>query len=211
MQVMLNNNLIDVIIERKQNKNLYIRFKEDLKMYITCNKYISDNEIIKIINKNNKSLLRMYNHKLKQKENANYNYFLGDKYVIIFDETIKKPILESDMLTVKDEKMLNKFYQMACEKIFKERLDKCALMFDNLPIYNLKIRKMTTRWGVCNRGNNNITLNSELIKKDVTLIDYVCVHELCHFLEANHSARFWNEVGKRYPYYKNARKMLREV
>ena len=35
MQVMLNNNLIDVIIERKQNKNLYIRFKEDLKMYIT--------------------------------------------------------------------------------------------------------------------------------------------------------------------------------
>jgi len=211
MQVMLNNNLIDVIIERKQNKNLYIRFKEDLKMYITCNKYISDNEIIKIINKNNKSLLRMYNHQLKQKENANYNYFLGDKYVIIFDETIKKPILESDMLTVKDEKMLNKFYQMACEKIFKERLDKCALMFDNLPIYNLKIRKMTTRWGVCNRGNNNITLNSELIKKDVTLIDYVCVHELCHFLEANHSARFWNEVGKRYPYYKNARKMLREV
>ena len=211
MQVILNNNLIDVIIERKPNKNLYIKIKEDLKMYVTCNKYINETEILKIINKNIKSLIRMYNHQLEQQEKNNYYYFLGDKYVVIFNESIKSPMLEDDMLTVKDSKMLDKFYQMACAKIFKERLDKCALMFDNLPIYHLKIRKMTTRWGVCNRGNNNVTLNSELIKKDVTLIDYVCIHELCHFIEANHSSRFWAEVGKRYPYYKNARKMLREA
>ena len=139
MQVILNNNLIDVIIERKPNKNLYIKIKEDLKMYVTCNKYINETEILKIINKNIKSLIRMYNHQLEQQEKNNYYYFLGDKYVVIFNESIKSPMLEDDMLTVKDSKMLDKFYQMACAKIFKERLDKCALMFDNLPVYHLKI------------------------------------------------------------------------
>ena len=106
--------------------------------------------------------------------------------------------------------MLDKFYKNACIKLFNERLDKCALLFDNIPKYKLRIRKMTTRWGVNNRGNNTITLNSELIKKDVTLIDYVCIHELCHFIQANHSKLFWDEVGKRYPNYKEARRRLKD-
>lgn len=211
MQVVINDQVIDVIIERKPNKNLYIRFKSDLKMYVTCNRLISENEILKVINKNIKSLTRMYNHQLNVNDNETFYYFLGDKYTVIFDETSKSPKLDTDILTVKDKKMLDKFYQLSCQKIFQTRLDKCALMFNNLPVYHLKIRKMTTRWGVCNRGNNNVTLNSELIKKDVSLIDYVCVHELCHFLEPNHSSKFWNEVGKRYPYYKEARKKLREA
>ena len=69
---------------------------------------------------------------------------------------------------------------------------------------------MKTRWGVNNVTKRIITLNSELLKKDVTLIDYVIIHELCHFYEANHSNRFWMQVEKRYPYYKLARKRLRE-
>ena len=107
--------------------------------------------------------------------------------------------------------MLDKFTKDKIISVFQERLDKCALTFTNLPKYTLRVRKMSTRWGVNNRGNNTITLNTELIKKDVTLIDYVCIHELCHFLQANHSPKFWAEVEKRYPYYKQARKMLREV
>ena len=53
---------------------------------------------------------------------------------------------------------------------------------------------MKTRWGVCNRSNNTITLNSELLKKEITLLDYVIVHEMCHFKHPNHSKDFWNEV-----------------
>ena len=53
-----------------------------------------------------------------------------------------------------------------------------------------------------------ITLNTELIKKDVHLIDYVIVHELSHFKHMDHSPAFWNEVAQHYPYYKEARKEL---
>ena len=211
MQVELGNYLIDVVIEYKNNKNLYIRFNDDLKMHVSCNKFVTKNKILSVINENKKSLLKMYERQRKENENNSFYYYLGDKYTIVYDSTIKIPLIDGNMIFVKDKKMLDKFTKEKMINIFQDRLDKCALTFNNLPKYTLRIRKMKTRWGVNNRGNNTITLNSELIKKDVSLIDYVCVHELCHFLEANHSDRFWYQVGLRYPNYKLARKMLREV
>ena len=35
---------------------------------------------------------------------------------------------------------------------------------------------MKTRWGVYNRGNHTITLNSRLIEFDIEKIDYVITH-----------------------------------
>ena len=48
---------------------------------------------------------------------------------------------------------------------------------------------MTTRWGVCNRTDKVVTLNSELVKRTKEELDYVIIHELCHFYEGNHSSR----------------------
>ena len=46
---------------------------------------------------------------------------------------------------------------------------------------------MKTRWGVCNRGNNTITLNSLLIRYEKDIIDYVIYHELSHFIAITES------------------------
>ena len=48
-----------------------------------------------------------------------------------------------------------------------------------------------------------------VMRKD--LIDYVIVHEICHFAQMNHSAAFWAEVAALYPAYKTARKELKEL
>ena len=211
MQVEIGNYTIEVEIEYKNNKNLYARFNSDLKLHITCNRFVSQKQILKFINDKEKQLIKMYERALKESDNNNFYYYLGDKYIIVYDESIKKLSIDDNMIFVKDKKMLDKFTKEKIISIFQERLNKCALMFDNLPNFSLRVRKMKTRWGVNNRGNNIITLNTELIKKDVSLIDYVCIHELCHFLEANHSEKFWYQVSLRYPDYKRARKMLREV
>ena len=113
------------------------------------------------------------------------------------------------MIYVKDNKMLDKWYKEECLKIFKDRIKAQLENFKGIPNFSLRVRKMKTRWGVNNVTKKIITLNSELLHKDVSLIDYVIVHELCHFYEANHSKRFWLEVEKRYPYYKLARKRMR--
>ena len=211
MQVVLDDKKIDVIIEHKQNKNLYIRVTDNLELLVTCNKRVSEKEILDIIEKNSKSLIKMYNKKLKELDNNSFFYYLGKPYTIIYNKDVKKYYIEEDCIIVKDEKMLNKFYTEECVRIFTEEIEKYKPMFNYLPKFSLRVRKMKTRWGVCNRGNNTVTLNSELLKKEVRLIDYVIVHELSHFKEANHSERFWHEVSLRYPNYKDARKELNEV
>lgn len=211
MQVLLDEKLVDVIIEHKPNKNLYIRVTDNLELLVTCNKKVSEKEILNIINKNSKSLIKMYNRKIKELDNNSIFYYLGKPYTIIYNKEIKKYYIEEDCIIVKDEKMLNKFYANECVRVFTKELEKYNRYFNYLPKYTLKVRKMKTRWGVCNRGNNTVTLNSELLKKDIRLIDYVVVHELSHFKEANHSDKFWHEVSLRYPNYKEARKELNEV
>ena len=78
-----------------------------------------------------------------------------------------------------------------------------------IPYPELKIRKMTSRWGVCNIKTKVITLNLEWIKRDTKYLDYVIVHELSHFIHPNHSKNFWLQVSKYYPNYKEIRKYLR--
>ena len=76
MQVVLDDKKIDVIIEHKQNKNLYIRVTDNLELLVTCNKRVSEKEILDIISKNSKSLIKMYNRKLKELDNNSIFYYL---------------------------------------------------------------------------------------------------------------------------------------
>ena len=98
----------------------------------------------------------------------NIFYYLGKPYTIIYNKDVKKYYIEEDCIIVKDEKMLNKFYAEECVRIFTEEIEKYKPMFNYLPKFSLRVRKMKTRWGVCNRGNNTVTLNSELLKKEVS-------------------------------------------
>lgn len=60
--------------------------------------------------------------------------------------------------------------------------------------YNkLTIRKAHTRWGSCTR-EGNISLSLYLAALPDELIDFVCVHELCHRIHPNHSADFHSLV-----------------
>lgn len=209
MQVYLGDYLIDVDIVRKNNKNVYFRFKEDT-LVVTAHRLISEREIKKMIQNNESALLKMY-LKTKKKNDNNVQFkYLGVPHVKVFDESVKHVYVEDGMIYAKNERAFDKWYKDECERVFSERIECCLQSFRDIPRFALRIRCMKSRWGVNNVTKKIITLNSELLKRDVTLIDYVIVHELCHFYEANHSDRFWYHVGLHYPNYKLARKRLRD-
>ena len=56
-----------------------------------------------------------------------------------------------------------------------------------------------------------VSFNLALVHLDKSLIDYVIIHELCHFIQPNHSKSFYQEVGKRLPDYKIREKKLKEI
>ncbi len=209
MQKWIHGDLVDIVIVRKKNKNIYFRFQEDKKLYVSCNTWVTQKEIAKLIEQNMEKITKMYLNLCNRLENDSYFQYLGKKYTIVYNENYKKPTFDADLLFVKNQKALDTFYKSEVKRIFTSEVNRILPFFPNIPSFTLKFRTMKTRWGVNNRGNNTITLNTELLKKEIDLLDYVIIHELCHFYEPNHSAQFWNHVEKYYPKYKEARKRLR--
>ena len=210
MQATIKDITVDIEIIYKNNNNIYFRFKDNT-LVVTCNRFVSNKYILDLIEKNEDSLYKMCIHSNKEVNNDKYFNYLGKKYTIVYDNVSKIPDFNDDMVMVKDSKTLDKFYKTECERIFTKEIYRIADYFKDIPKFSLRIRKMKTRWGVNNVTKRIITLNSELLKKEPHLLDYVIIHELCHFYEANHSSRFWAHVSEYYPDYKKARKELRQV
>lgn len=211
MYIEINNNKYEVIVEKKKNKNTYIRVKEDLKIYVSTSYLSSTSYIKKLLYDNNSSIVNMIEREKKKQEKQNMILFLGKKLDLIIVENTKLKDIHNDKLYIDSKSNIDKYFRERAFEIFKERLDYIYTLFDediNYPI--LKIRTMKTRWGVCNRKNNSITLNTELIKKDIKYIDYVIIHELCHFIYFDHSKNFWNLVAKYCPNYRVLRKEMKE-
>ena len=73
----------------------------------------------------------------------------------------------------------------------------------------IKVRSMTSRWGVCFMAKRQITFALQLYHMPPAAQIYVVVHEYCHFLQPNHSPAFWAEVAKLLPDWKARRELLK--
>ncbi|MBN2534848.1 MAG: M48 family metallopeptidase [Spirochaetales bacterium] len=84
----------------------------------------------------------------------------------------------------------------------------------NRKYFHMKVGKISfkyqkSRWGSCStKGNINISTRLLFAPDDV--LEYVCIHELAHLIEPNHSKRFWNLVKKALPDYKNKEIWLKQ-
>ena len=173
-------------------------------------KKVSKEEIKSLIFKNEDAIIKMYQKAVERKKYNESYHLLGKTYNVEFNESINNVFINGDFIYAKNEDDLNKFTEEEINRVFNEEVSICKNCFNNLPEFTLKFRQMKTRWGVCNRRDNIITLNKELIKKEVWLLDYVIIHEMAHFYEGNHSKKFWNIVSLACPNYKEARKELRK-
>ncbi len=73
----------------------------------------------------------------------------------------------------------------------------------------ITVRRQQSRWGSCSSAGN-LNFNCLLADCPPEVLDYVVVHELCHRLEMNHSAAFWENVARVCPDYMTQRRWLKE-
>lgn len=72
----------------------------------------------------------------------------------------------------------------------------------------INVKDMGYRWASCSK-NGSLNFHWKCMMAPTKIIDYIVVHELCHMHVENHSDKFWNEVDKVLPDYRERKTWLR--
>ncbi|HJT49427.1 MAG TPA: M48 family metallopeptidase [Nitrososphaeraceae archaeon] len=67
-------------------------------------------------------------------------------------------------------------------------------------VENITIKRLKKRWGSMTK-EGSINLNVNLLKAPEDIIDYIILHELCHFKIKAHSHHYWDHVRRYMPNY----------
>ena len=76
------------------------------------------------------------------------------------------------------------------------------------PGVDWKLRRMKTRWGVCNHAKRKVTYAEMLAVRPRDEVEYVVVHELTHLKAHNHGPAFKALMDRRLPDWRDRRKRL---
>lgn len=103
------------------------------------------------------------------------------------------------------EEELQRLIELLCQKVYPY-FEKRGVSYPKI-----KFRRMVSRWGSCHPTKCVLTFNTNLIFAPLECIEYVVLHEFTHFLEANHSKKFYEELAIVCPDWKERRKLLKGV
>lgn len=78
-----------------------------------------------------------------------------------------------------------------------------------VPTPTVRLRYMTSRWGSCMPFKETITMNTRLLLGPTKFVHYVMVHEFAHFIEANHSSRFYKVMSDVLPNWQEVKAEMR--
>jgi predicted metal-dependent hydrolase len=105
-------------------------------------------------------------------------------------------------------KAFRDFYIGRGEKIFTERVAHFAPRV-GVTAGEIEVKELGYYWASCGK-NGALNFNWKTLMAPQTVIDYIVVHELCHFRHRDHSDAFWNEVDKIFPNYRDRKEWLRK-
>lgn len=195
-----------VEVTSKRVKNINYHYKDGV-FKVSCPWYASTSAIKSGLDKFAKKLINRF-EKRKEKPEAetdNYIYLFGEKYDLFYPQEISLSI--GKIVSFNNREELDK----KIKKVFLEYLvaetNKIAEIM-SAPKYQIKIRKMHTRYGTNSRKTKSITYSLDLIHYSPEIISSVIAHELVHCFVFDHSDNFYRLLYKYSPNYDILRKKL---
>ena len=212
---------LNIPIERKRIKNLYIRLDKNNQVKISAPYIMSENQIKRFV-ESKIDWIRKKQSENKKKVPVIENYkdgelvhLFGDEYVLkaALDKRERVEVKEGEIVVhVKSEANVEKVYLTFLRKVLQEYLDENVPIWEkkmNLYSSNFYIRDMKSRWGTCNTKTHRICFALNLAKKNYDFIDYVICHEIAHIKVPNHGDNFKKILDTYYPNWKIIRKQRR--
>lgn len=213
--ILIDDNIYFVCLIERKMKNIRLKIEKN-QIFVSGYK-INKKKASEIINKNYDWIL----NKLKDFQKKNEQMFLIDifnfKKIYIFGQIKDIIFLDNKYLIDQYEfpykNEIDRNYELKrIRNFYSNYLIERFEYYKNIFKINSKliIKDIKSKFGYCKYKENLICLSSRLIHLPVFVIDYVIVHEFCHFIVPNHSKKFYEEVYKYYKDYKLANKYLKE-
>ena len=142
----------------------------------------------------------------------------GTSLSVVYEKGKRGAILDGSTLTLTLRGTTEKACAEALERYLKEQLLSaveriCRAYFPyfsalGYPYPEIRLRKMTSRYGTCHTKKHIITISTDLVRSPLPLLEFVVLHELVHFICPNHSPAFYKELSALMPDWKARRAAL---
>ena len=181
-----------VYLERKFIRGAYARFSND-EINVSAPHLWSRSNAVELATS-------LFNKMVKQGSFDRRSPIEQDVFLLFGVETLRDPRL--------DEKKLDAFLKEQLLAYLTDSVSKYKQLMGLTFQFNVKVRKMKTRWGVNSFKSKDVTFAFNLVHFSRPIIDAIVVHELAHFVVPNHSAKFYNLVNL---YCQNYKKLHNEL
>ncbi len=224
----IKDTIIEYNLEKKRIKNYYISIKDGI-VTVKVPSQTSQEKIEQLLFERAEWVLKNVENQ-KSKIQKPYEYVEGEIFKVlgkevvlnIFYEKRKKPNLRfwrnkflvslplEKQENAKEEiqKLIDKFYTDLAEKEIERAMRKMTMKVGIAP-NEYKIKNLKSTWGNCSTSGN-ISINKKVVQYSRHAIEYVCLHEICHLQNMNHSRMFWDMVEKYMRDYKKAEEELKK-
>ena len=221
---------VNIYVEKRKNSRVSIGKKGvNIRLPFWLSNKEKDQQIFKFLEWA-RCHLRKHSKKFEKKNNINYrdgdNLKVGkDRYRLhieyqdqgtstasLNNGTIQMKISNQIPEEVRQDQISNLISRcVAAHKLpeVRARIEKLNERYFGKKISRITLKNTRSRWGSCSE-KGNINLSTRILFAPQEVIDYVCIHELSHLIEPNHSPRFWNLVERIMPDYKKHKKWLKE-
>ncbi len=227
----INNIKIEYRLIRMKRKTISINITEEGILTIKLPTRLSEKVAMEFVNEKRQWIYEKYNKVMETNSNlivfrnASIVPYKGVDLIIKVEEdkTIRPNIFVSllppeyilfkvkNIKTITEEDIYNGIKKWYIEVARWEIEELCKLHGSSMGVtYNkIYIKEQRTVWGSCS-GKNNLNFNWKLIMMPEVVMEYVVVHELAHLIEMNHSDRFWLQVEKECPRWRQYRTWLKQ-
>lgn len=193
------------VIRKRRNKRMYLRVK-DGEVVVTAPAFVSDQEIEAFVHSRS-DWIALQLEKNRPLQTGDQLNILQETYTVIRDD---KTYVDGHRLHLSDQKALQALILEKSEAYLRKRF---ADWQDRMGYADLTLKFgfYTSKWGSCQPAKRLIRLNGYLALCDPEGIDAVIVHELCHLKVLGHSQRFYREISKWLPDYKQAMASVKQI
>lgn len=207
---------------RKPIKTLNLRVRPDGSLYVSSPPLVSQKEVERFLQKHRLFIEKTAMRRLTLADGTSV-YIFGKKMPLFIEAATGRHhacITENGVYLYVREKdnrderigLYRNLLRETAECVFPRVLERLYPVAapHGVPYPQMKLRRMHSRWGSCIPTKRLITLNTYLVTAPLSCTDQVVLHELCHFLEPNHSVGFYAYLNRMMPEWRRWREALKE-